>query len=410
MLRQSHTYPKTWPSYHLSDLYTERNEPGADGLPILSVSIHSGVSDCEFGEDELGKRVKRSEDKSLYKRCHPGDLVFNMMRAWQGAFGVVKVEGMVSPAYIVAVPNEIVYPPFMDYFMRTHEMIYRINTQSYGLMDFRKRLYWDSFAKIKCVLPGYAEQKKIAAILSTQDRVIELKERRIEEKQLQKKFLVQDLLRANSHSRCFSGKWEKVKLSKILRERTEKQADQNLRICSVAVEKGVVDQIEHLGRKFAAEDTSNYHVVEYGDVIYTKSPTGKFPYGIIKQSHLHEKVSVSPLYAIYIPDSFEIGYILHSYFNYERNTNNYLLPVIQKGAKNTININNESFLSNTVSLPMDKAEQKRIAQVFITADRELSLLRADLEQERQKKKALMQLLLSGLVRVNAKGGEADGAV
>ena len=52
----------------LGDLYTERNEKGNSSLPILTISIHSGVSDGEADEDELGKRVNRSEDKSL---CHP---------------------------------------------------------------------------------------------------------------------------------------------------------------------------------------------------------------------------------------------------------------------------------------------------------------------------------------------------
>jgi type I restriction enzyme S subunit len=86
----------------LGELYTERNEKGNSSLPILTISIHSGVSDGEADEDELGKRVSRSDDKSLYKRVYEGDLAFNMMRAWQGAIGVVKSEGMISPAYIAA--------------------------------------------------------------------------------------------------------------------------------------------------------------------------------------------------------------------------------------------------------------------------------------------------------------------
>lgn len=84
-----------------------------------------------------------------------------------------------------------------------------------------------------------------------------------------------------------------------------------LRVCSVAVQKGVVDQIEHLGRSFAASDTSNYGRVEYGDVVYTKSPTGDFPYGIVKQNRLKESVAVSPLYGVYRPSSFEVGSLLH---------------------------------------------------------------------------------------------------
>ena len=130
-----------WTEYKLGELYTERNERGNNSLQILSVSIHSGVSDGELDEGELGKAVKRSEDKSTYKHVYTGDLIFNMMRAWEGAIGVAKCEGMISPAYISAVPNEKVYPLFMDYALRRSETIAEINNLSYGIRDFRKRLY-----------------------------------------------------------------------------------------------------------------------------------------------------------------------------------------------------------------------------------------------------------------------------
>ena len=106
-------YTNPWEQRKLGDLYSERKEKGNDKLKILSVSIHSGVSDGELDEEALGKNVRRSEDKSTYKHVYSGDLVFNMMRAWQGAIGVVKSEGMISPAYISAVPNEEIFPLFL---------------------------------------------------------------------------------------------------------------------------------------------------------------------------------------------------------------------------------------------------------------------------------------------------------
>ena len=161
--------PANWKRYTFGDIYTERKEPGDENLPLLMVSIHSGVSDGEVDAAELPKQVKRIEDKSQYKKAVSGDLVFNMMRAWQGAIGTVRTTGMVSPAYIVAEPNDKAYPLFMDYYSRTPQMINQIDRQSYGVTDFRKRLYWDSFAPISCTLPPIEEQQKIAAILTTQD-------------------------------------------------------------------------------------------------------------------------------------------------------------------------------------------------------------------------------------------------
>ena len=106
---------------------------------MLSVSIHSDVSNGKLGEDELGKRIKRIADKMQYCKAIAGDLVFNMTRAWQGAIGVVQTDGMVSPTHIVAKPNDKVYPPFMDYYMKTPCMIETIHKQPYGVTDFRLR-------------------------------------------------------------------------------------------------------------------------------------------------------------------------------------------------------------------------------------------------------------------------------
>ena len=120
-------FTDAWEQRKLGEIYTERKERGYDSLQILSVSIHHGVSNEELDSDTLGKKVRRSADKSLYKHVHFGDLVLNMMRAWQGAIGVVKSEGMVSPAYITAIPSAQLYPLFMDYCLRRDEAIVQMD-------------------------------------------------------------------------------------------------------------------------------------------------------------------------------------------------------------------------------------------------------------------------------------------
>ena len=205
----------------LGVVYTERKEPGNEDLPLLMVSIHSGVSDGEVDEDDLPKKVKRIEDKSQYKRAAKGDLVFNMMRAWQGAVGTVRTEGMVSPAYIVAEPNDMVDPLFMDYYMKTNRMVHTLYRQSYGVTDFRLRLYWDSFAPIQCVLPSVKEQKKLAEILTAEDKGIELEGRKIEEIKKANRFFLNKMFPKKGQSvpeiRCkgFTDAWEQRKLGEI---------------------------------------------------------------------------------------------------------------------------------------------------------------------------------------------------
>ena len=187
-------FVQEWEQRKLGELYKERKEKGNNKLPILSVSIHSGVSDSELNSDSLGKDVKRSEDKTLYKRTYSGDLVFNMMRAWQGAIGVVKNEGMVSPAYIVATPNNKIFPGFMNYYFQRKPAIYELNNLSYGVTDFRKRLYWDSFIKAHTIFPSISEQKKISDFFLKIDDTIALHQRKIEQLKLFKQAFLQKML------------------------------------------------------------------------------------------------------------------------------------------------------------------------------------------------------------------------
>ena len=188
------SFSDSWTQQTFGQVYSERNEPGNSTLQTLSVSIRSGVSNGELDSEALGKVVLRSKDKTTYKHVYPGDLVFNMMRVWQGAIGVAKLEGMVSPAYISAIPKGCLYPPFMNYLSKQEAIIYQINSLSYGVTDFRKRLYWDSFAKIQCTIPSFSEQQRITELLEELDNLTDLYHRKLRELKTQKQAIMHLLL------------------------------------------------------------------------------------------------------------------------------------------------------------------------------------------------------------------------
>ena len=384
--------PTDWKRYTFGDIYTERKEPGSEELPLLMVSIHSGVSDGEVDEEDLPKKVKRIADKSQYKKAVSGDLVFNMMRAWQGAIGTVRTTGMVSPAYIVAEPNDTVYPLFMDYYTRTPQMINQIDRQSYGVTDFRKRLYWDSFIPIGCILPPVAEQQKIAAILTTQDKVIELKEKRLAEKQRQKKYLMQQLLTGKKRLPGFNGAWKVDRLGKLFLERKETNYE-GLQMLAITGAQGIIPRKELDLKDNSSEDKSKYLRVCVGDIGYN---TMRMWQGISAYSD-YEGI-VSPAYTILKPSSS----INAKYFAYLFKTPEiiFLFYRFSQGlVDDTRNLKYENFKKIKVCYPPDTKEQTAIAEVLSAADREIGLLRQDIEQEKQKKKALVQLLLTGIVRV-----------
>ncbi|HWQ41157.1 MAG TPA: restriction endonuclease subunit S, partial [Desulfosporosinus sp.] len=215
-------FTDAWEQRKLGDLYAERKEPGYDSLQILSVSIHHGISNQELDSNTLGKKVRRSEDKSLYKHVYLGDLVLNMMRAWQGAIGVVKSEGMVSPAYITAIPRAELYPLFMDYYLRRDEAIIQMNNLSYGVTDFRKRLYWDSFINILCSIPSVPEQERITAFFTRLDNYIILHQRKLNNVKNLKAGLLQKMFPKDGEDLPevrfpgFTDVWEQRKLGDVV--------------------------------------------------------------------------------------------------------------------------------------------------------------------------------------------------
>ena len=277
-----------WKERKLGELYTERNEHGNDSLQILSVSIHDGVSDGELDEEGLGKVIRRSKDKSTYKHVYEGDLVFNMMRAWQGAIGVVKSEGMISPAYISAVPNEEVYPPFMDYALRRKDAISQINNLSYGVTDFRKRLYWDSFVKVRCSLPSVEEQKRITSTLESLDSYMTLCQRKCDGLKELKKYMLLKMFPKNGEKvpeirvPGFSDPWEQRKLESLCDVFTDgdwieakDQSNAGVRL----VQTGNVGTTEYLdkenNKKWISEETfERLHCEEIyeGDILISRLP------------------------------------------------------------------------------------------------------------------------------------------
>lgn len=188
--------PNEWAVFRIANLYDERNERGTDDLPILTVSINTGISDHEIPDEEKDRVVVRSEDRTLYKRVCPGDLAYNMMRAWQGAFGAARVDGMVSPAYVVAKPKTpgILDSRYVEALLRTPSAIEEMHRYSRGITDFRLRLYWPEFKNICVCVPSVKEQIEIADYIDAKaaeiDTLIQKKQQFLDEMESYKKSLI----------------------------------------------------------------------------------------------------------------------------------------------------------------------------------------------------------------------------
>ena len=258
-------------------------------------------------------------------------------------------------------------------------------------VDWRKlnsttiiRIYNDDLRNLKMSYPRKEEQQKISHLLSLLDERIATQNKIIEKYES----LIQAIIYQKKAAGIRKGDWQKTELSNVLKERIEKNTNGYI-ICSVSVSQGVINQIEYLGRSFAAKETLHYNVVKYGDIVYTKSPTGDFPYGIVKRSYIKDDVAVSPLYGVYMPVNDYIGVILHFYFMQPSNAFNYLHPLIQKGAKNTINITNERFLKNSIPLPKTENEAIYIANTLISIQKKIDMEKKMLWSYEKEKQYLL---------------------
>lgn len=287
---------------------------------------------------------------------------------------------------------------WLSFVLGSSEYRQKLSELATGTSNSMKNISKDAVMALEIPYPPLPEQRRIAEFLGTWDEAIEKLERLIAAKKKRLNWIRANILTGKVRLKNHYANWKLQHLASILDEHKEKSSGQEL-VHSVSVHKGVVNQIEHLGRNFAAKDTSNYNLAKPGDIIYTKSPTGDFPYGIIKLNQNDYNVIVSPLYGVFTPKWPELGIWLDCYFEASQNAINYLHPIIQKGAKNTINITNKTFLSNVLLLPTEQNEVQEICQIISNIKAELVLLTQELDAFQKQKRGLMQKLLTGTWRV-----------
>ncbi|MCY6316922.1 restriction endonuclease subunit S [Bacteroides fragilis] len=380
-----------WKESVLSD-FVERvkrkNKNNLCKLP-LTISAQYGLVD----QISFFNKVIASENMSNYYLLHKGDFAYNKSYSSEYPWGAIKrldcyEQGTLSSLYICFKPYSHVSSDFLTHYFETskwHQGISEIaveGARNHGLLNVGIQ---DFFETRHCLPQSLLEQEKIAKFLNLIEERIATQNKII----YKLKSLIRGIMVELQKRGLSNGTWKKVLLSNVLTERNE--LNKSLYpVYSVSVIQGIVNQMEYLGRSFAASDTSKYHVVHYGDLVYTKSPTGSFPYGIIKQSYNQNEVAVSPLYGVYEPKTFSTGVFLHEYFKSELNTLNYLHPLVQKGAKNTINIANQRFLESYVAIPSNANELLAISKLLCSLNTKLEFLQNILKQSQGQKQYLLR--------------------
>ena len=162
-----------WEQRGLGECFDERAERSAEG-ELIAVTINSGVVKAS----ELNRHDNSSEDKSNYKVVRKNDIAYNSMRMWQGASGYSQYDGILSPAYTVAIPKENIDSVFFSYLFKCTDMIYQFQINSQGLTSDTWNLKFPAFSKIKVNVPKLEEQSQIGTYFRTLDTLITLHQRK----------------------------------------------------------------------------------------------------------------------------------------------------------------------------------------------------------------------------------------
>ena len=337
--------------YSTNSLAWEQLEYGAYGLKNLHYGlIHNGLSTCVDTKDAILPVIKQNCMPKNYTECQNGDVAF--ADASEDTNDVAKcVEFTDCHADKVVCGLHTIHGRdkgdktvvgFKGYAFSSQAFRHQIRRLAQGTKIYS--ISCKNFSECCIGIPSKEEQSKIARLLHLIEQRLKTQKKIIEKYESLIRGLISDV-NSGRIAQC-----ESVYLRHLLTEQNKKNSN-DYEVCSVSVSHGVINQIGYMGRSFAAKEVLHYNVVNFGDIVYTKSPTGEFPYGIVKRSDITKPVAVSPLYGVYRPINDYVGRYLHLYFKSPINAKNYLHKLIQKGAKNTINITNQHFLDNKILIP-----------------------------------------------------------
>ncbi len=333
-------------------------------------------------------------NKAVYW-VEPDCFVLNIVFAWEQAIGKTTASeaGMIAshrfPMY--RPKKELIDIDYLIYFFMTKRGKDVLDAASPGGAGRNRTLGQKTFLNSNIVLPPVAEQRKIADILSAQDKVIELKTKLLEEKKRLKKYLCQVLLSGKKRFSSFSDKWKQNPLSDFLTEsRLRGSNGKTAKKLTVKLwGKGVTEKKETLS---GSENTAYFRRTK-GQFIYSKLDFLNGAFGIIPDElDGYESTIDLPAFDVHhINTEFLLLCVSDAAF-YKRN------GAIANGGRKAKRINPNDFLSFCINHP-SLSEQTSIVDVFRRVDEVIALCENEIKQEQFKKKALMQQLLTGQIRV-----------
>lgn len=379
--------------FNIADVYSggtpkSSNLQYFDGnIPFIK-SGEIGLSQTEHCISEDG--LKASSAKMVKK----GDLLYALYGATSGQCAISKINGAINQAVLC------IRPQCNRYFLlcvleKNKDLYYRRYLQGgQGNLsaEIVKRYY--------IPIPSIEEQMKIAEVLSTWDKAIELQTAIIEKLTLRKKGLMQRLLTGKKRLKGFTEPWRLLALGCLSDRITRKNIARCSNVVTVSAQQGFVKQTDFFEKTIASDNTDNYYLVKRDEFCYNKSYSLGYPMGAIKRLKDFEEAVVTTLYIVFRVKETELNLDFFEQYCECGLMNNGLLKVANEGgrAHGLLNVTPKDFFNLNVMIP-DISEQKVIAGVLVYADNEIEKEKQKLAALKQQKKGLMQQLLTGKKRV-----------
>ena len=358
-------------------------------------------SDIKDGRFEFGDNPIYLDDEFAKQNASRKHRVGDVITVHTGDIGTSAVitekeAGSIGFATIVTRPNQDkITSEYLCTYLNTdtHKNFAMNISTGDGRNNYNLKDYYE------CIVPfpSTAEQKKISDFIGRVSTLITLHQRKCEQTKELKKFMLQKMFpkkgEKNPEIRFpgFTDDWEQRKLIDYLEVSKEKNKNEVFGkedVLSVSGDYGIVNQIEFQGRSFAGASVAPYGIVDTGDIVYTKSPLKSNPYGIIKANKGKAGI-VSTLYAVYKPLDNVCSDFVQIYFEQDARMNNYMHPLVNKGAKNDMKVSDVNALKGEVCFP-SKDEQIKISEHFANLDRLITLHQRKCEQLKELKKFMLQ--------------------
>src|SRR5690554_3003190 len=340
------------------------------------------------------KSAPRQYTSEITKECQVGDILMSV-RAPVGEIAKSIHNACIGRGVCAIRNNKKADGEFLFYYLLNTEVLWSRFKQGSTFESVNST----DIRNFTIQIPPIQEQTAIADCLSTWDKGIEKLSALIASKKEQKKGLMQQLLTGKKRLDGFTKEWKEVRLGEITKRITRKNKELDDTVVTISAQRGFVLQEDYFKKRVASSTLSNYYLLDKGEFAYNKSYSKGYPMGAFKRLDDFDKAVVTTLYICFkLKENVDSDFLL-DFFEAGLMINN-LMRIAQEGgrAHGLLNIGLADFFNLKLRIP-DINEQRAIAEILTTADKEIELLEQKLEAFKIQKKGLMQVLLTGALRL-----------